>query len=207
MHLLGFDGMMIRRLFRRLRLVKMLFILFITWNCIDVLNVRRNLYSVQVYTERSTILPNQRIFIASLHWNSEVLLRSHWNNAIVELARLLGPENIHISIYESGSWDDTKGALSVLDHDLEKLGVPRTIALAETTHFDELAKTPGPGWIHTSGGKTELRRIPYLARLRNTALKPLEELEKSGIRFDNILFLNDVVFSVARDLAVFQENC
>ena len=43
--------------------------------------------------------------------------------------------------------------------------------------------------------RLELRRIPYLARLRNLVMEPLFELRESGVVFDKILFLNDVVFT------------
>ena len=102
-----------------------------------------------------------------------------------------------MSIYESGSWDDSKGALRLLNEDLDRLGVPRTLVLDNTTHSDEIGKQPEPlGWVDTPRGKKQLRRIPYLARLRNLSLEPLAKLEKSGKIFDKVLFLNDVVFTV-----------
>lgn len=141
--------------------------------------------------------PVKRVYIASIHWNNEIVLRSNWNKAVLDLAKHLGPENIYISIYESGSWDDSKGALRLLDAELGQLGVPRTIILDETTHADELAKQPASsGWIDTPRSKKELRRIPYLSRLRNSSLKPLVELAANGTTFDKILYLNDVVFTV-----------
>jgi hypothetical protein len=141
----------------------------------------------------------QRIFIASTHWNNEAIIRSHWNSAILELVKEIGVEDIYISIYESGSWDDSKGALRELDHELEKLGVSKTVILDETTHIDEIGKPPAAsGWIDTPRGKKELRRIPYLSRLRNLSLRPFHDLEKSGTKFDKILFLNDVVFKVGQ---------
>lgn len=139
----------------------------------------------------------ERLFIASMHWNNEAILRSHWNDAVVELARTWGPENVFVSVYESGSWDDSKDALRDLDSRLDRLGVPRNITLSDTTHEDEVSAPPaGDGWIDTSRGKKELRRIPYLARLRNFTLRPLEELTEQGVGFDKVLFLNDVVFTV-----------
>ena len=81
----------------------------------------------------------QRVYITAIHWNNEVVLRSNWNKAVLELAKHLGPENIYISIYESGSWDDSKGALRSLDAELGQLGVPQTVILDKTTHADELA--------------------------------------------------------------------
>ena len=149
-------------------------------------------------------IPNvkgQRIFIASIHWNNEIILRSNWNDQVANLVKYFGADNVYISIYESGSYlDDTKGALRALDRELERLGVNRTITLDETTHADEMQKPPREGWIDTPRGRKELRRIPYLAKLRDLSLKPLRELAAGGVRFDKVLFLNDVVFSVSNPL-------
>jgi hypothetical protein len=139
-----------------------------------------------------------RIFIASLHWNTEVILRSRWNDAVVNLVRHLGVENVYFSAYESGSWDDTKLALTELDERLAQLELRRTVLLNEKTHADELMEKPGPGWVMTSRGRKELRRIPYLSRLRNLSLEPLRDLKARGTTFDWVLFLGDVAFTVSR---------
>lgn len=138
----------------------------------------------------------QKIFIASIHWNNERILRGNWNRAVLDLVEYFGAHNVHISIYESGSWDESKNALRALDSDLEELGVKRTITLEQSTHADEMAKPMTAGWIETPRGKKELRRIPYLSKLRNLSLQPLNELASQGIKFDKVLFLNDVVFKV-----------
>ncbi|KAI9864754.1 MAG: hypothetical protein M1824_004661 [Vezdaea acicularis] len=138
----------------------------------------------------------ERIFIASTHWNNEEILRSHWNLMVVKLAEELGPGQVYVSVYESGSWDDSKGALKELKDALEQKSIGNTMVLDKTTHLDEMNKVPAPeGWIDTPKGKKELRRIPYLAKLRNLSLKPLKELAAKDIKFDKILFLNDVVFA------------
>lgn len=139
----------------------------------------------------------ERVYIASLHWNNEPVLRSHWNDAVVALAVALGRENVFITVYESGSWDDSKGALRELDMALEKHEIRRNITLSKVTHLDEMSVThKGPGWVDTPRGRAELRRIPYLSRLRNWTLEPLQELVRQGEKFDKVLFLNDVVFTV-----------
>lgn len=139
----------------------------------------------------------QKIFIASIHWNNEAILRSHWIPGVLDLVKHFGKDNVYVSVQESGSWDDSKGALRELDWALEEKGVRRRILLDDTTHEDEIKKTPaGTGWIPTSRGAVELRRVPYLSKLRNLVLKPLEELAQAGEQFDRILFLNDVVFTV-----------
>ena len=114
---------------------------------------------------------------------------------MLDLVDYFGAENVYVSVYESGSWDDSKQALRVLDNDLERKGVRRTVRLNETTHADEMQQPATDGWIQTPRGKTELRRIPYLSKLRNLALEPLND-SLDGARFDKVLFLNDVVFTV-----------
>jgi hypothetical protein len=148
----------------------------------------------------------QKVFIAAIHWNNEEVLRQYWIPTLVELAKKMGPENVFVSIYESGSWDDTKGALRLLDHMLADSGIPKKIVLDETTHLDEISRPPSAdGWIETPRGRTELRRIPYLSRLRNVAMQPFYELWKTGFAFDKILFLNDVVFEVRQFVSFYMD--
>jgi hypothetical protein len=137
------------------------------------------------------------VYIASIHWNNERVLRSHWNDAVIALANALGRENVFVTVYESGSWDDSKGALRELDRALAAHNIRRNITLSENTHLDEISVVnKGSGWIDTPRGKRELRRIPYLSRIRNWTLEPLRELVRQGEHFDKVLFLNDVVFNV-----------
>lgn len=182
-----------RRSSRIARLLRGSIAIFLFWNLLEVVS----LYWVHSSREATPESTNQKIFISSTHWNNEAIIRSHWNSAVVDLVKRIGVENVYVSVYESGSWDDSKGALRILDRELDALGAQRTIILDETTHADEIAKSPAEsGWIDTPRGKRELRRISYLASLRNLSLKSLEKLQASGITFDKILFLNDVVFTV-----------
>lgn len=115
---------------------------------------------------------------------------------MLDVVKELGREHVYVSIQESGSWDNSKGALRNFDEQLDKLGVQRRIILDPTTHLDGINKPPAQtGWLKTPRDQVELRRIPYLSRLRNEVMQPLHELESSGFRFDRILFLNDVVFT------------
>lgn len=139
------------------------------------------------------------VYIASSQYNSEALLRERWIPSLVELVKELQNANVtvYVSIYESGSVDGTKAALSELGEALEGFKIDHTIKLDEETHATAIAKTLASphGWLRTLYGK-EMRRIVYLADVRNQALKPLHNLNKAGVTFDKILFLNDVVFSV-----------
>jgi mannosyltransferase 1 (CAP59) len=190
--------MPIPRPFRHVRIFRILLAIFIFYDLLQVLFIQRRLsFSVTAKPPPR----NTRVYIASIHWNNEAILRAHWNSAVIKLVKALGPDNVFVSVYESGSWDDSKGALRDLGHELDKVGVPKNITVSEVTHHDEITQLPGgPGWIDTSRGRTELRRIPYLSRLRNYTLWNLEHFAKQGITFDKILFLNDVVFTVCAPL-------
>lgn len=127
-----------------------------------------------------------------------------WSAALVDLVKHLGPSNVYVSIVESGSQEDTKGALTDLKGELDALGVKNTISLgidvweqaAELQDFPEEGEDRS-GWIFTGRGKSgwEVRRIPYLAKLRNQAMEPLLGMSP-GERFEKVLWINDVVFTV-----------
>lgn len=189
----------------RPRWLRIAVVSFILWNVLDLVYTIYRLDSAQAAADTSrTFEKQEKVYIAGMHWNNEIILRSHWNDALVALTRHFGVENVYVSIYESGSWDNSKDALRMLDAQLEQLGVRKTIILDETTHIDEISKPPEPtGWIDTPRGKRELRRIPYLAKIRNATLKPMEDLAAAGEIFDKVLFLNDVVFTVRACLSLF----
>ena len=194
-----FSGSSRTRVFRASLLLLALFCI------VDILS----LISTRQHQNLTLKAPNVRghkVFIASIHWNNEPILRSNWSAALLELVDYFGPENVYISIYESGSWDNSKEVLRVLASDLERKGVQRTVKLSETTHADELKQPPTHGWIQTPRGKKELRRIPYLSKLRNLALEPLNSLG-DRMKFDKVLFLNDVVFTVRTFLVTVHAVC
>ena len=196
----------------RSRIYKLGLIIIALWAFLETIG---SYWSFLIYHNSTSIHPPQtyphsksKIFIASTHWNNELILRSHWNDAVLALVHHFGVNNIYVSIYESGSRDDSKGALTLLDRELGRLNVQRTIILNETTHLDEIQEQPPSAaaaaaassdsdWIDTPRGTRELRRIPYLSKLRNRSLEPLRALKDSGLIFDKILFLNDVVFQVS----------
>lgn len=184
-----------RRMFRR-RFVQVFALILLLWSTTEVFLIRRQLINADTSQPKAT-RRHERVYIASIHWNNEEILRSHWNNAVLQLAKEFGPENIYLSVFESGSWDGTKSALYDLDRSLDSLGVARNITISDITHDDEITAPPTEhGWIDTPQGRKELRRIPYLAGLRNLSLQPLYALLEKGVTFDRILFLNDVIFTV-----------
>lgn len=197
-----------RRSIIRWRILTVFLICFTVWNVLDVRATYKLVHATQdpkperdahnSKSQRDTSV-SERVFIASNQHNSGSLLRSHWNQAILDLSNRLGPSNVYVSIYESGSTDDTKEALADLDKQLEELGVGRSIVMDGWTHEEELAAAVNhnEGWIRTPRSGLQLRRIPFLSRLRNLCLDPLHRLVKEGNYFDRVLFLNDVVFTVS----------
>ncbi|KAI9036536.1 glycosyltransferase family 69 protein [Aspergillus affinis] len=148
-----------------------------------------------------------RIYIASIQSNAEDTLRRHWNHAVVELARTLGPENVYVSVWESGSEDDTQDALQDLDRGLDRFGIPRNITLGFPTRAEEaLTAAKEHGWMAGTHQIKKQRHIPYLARRRNASLQPFYNLLADGITFDRILFLEDVVFMTADVLRLLDTN-
>ncbi|KAL6717885.1 hypothetical protein ACLMJK_003970 [Lecanora helva] len=138
-------------------------------------------------TSLSIPVPTPSIYIASIFWNSAYILHISWNRAILDLVEELGGAKIYISIYESGSWDHSKQVLKELESALIARGIPHRIILDDTTHADDIGRPPTEeGWIKTPRGKTELRRIPYLSRLRNKTLEPLAQLAANGTTFDKV---------------------
>lgn len=147
------------------------------------------------------------VYIVSVHRNTEVIQRSAWNEAVLALVDYLGAENVHFSAVESGSQEGTKDALMELKAGLDLRGATNDISLGMTVweQLDEIDARPPPdshepGWIwNKAEDQFELRRIPYLSKVRNQAMEPLDRLRAEGRRFDKVLWLNDVVFD-AQDI-------
>lgn len=157
------------------------------------------------------------IFIVSVHRNTGPILPA-WSAAVLALVDhlLLLDDNgddkdkknkIYFSALESGSQDDTKEKLTELEGQLARRGVPHAVRLGMTVweQLDEMWARPAPeaprqpGWIWNPADEVyDLRRITYLARERNRAMDPMWALEREkGIKFDKVLWLNDVIFDVS----------
>ena len=122
------------------RVTQVLLVVAIIWTVIEALLVRRTLNSDFLqYTDLN--LSQNRIFVTAIHWNNERILRDHWNQAVLDLVRQVGKDNVYVSMIEDGSWDDTKGALRQLDSQLAALDIPRRIILNDTTHADAVSYT------------------------------------------------------------------
>ncbi|KAK5743702.1 hypothetical protein LTS12_023783 [Elasticomyces elasticus] len=191
------------------RLLKILLVLTLAWTAYEVWSIRHAL--AEQASKEPPPFGKQRIFIASIHWTDERILREYWVPAVLQLAQDIGRENVFVSVYESGSFDDTKGALQELEDHLARMGIDHKVVLDDTTHLNEVSRERAEvGWVQMPSTKTYRqnwtdwfslqkdewvpRRIPYLARLRNQVMEPLYEQQQLGNVYDKILWLNDVVF-------------
>lgn len=136
-----------------------------------------------------------RVFVTALLKNNEDILKAGWSDAVVGLARALGPNNVWVSIHESGSVDGTKKELRELQSRLTALGAQHEINMADIGEdIHKMIIEDGPGWISWKGRRM-IRRIPWLAELRNMNLGALTALTARNVTFDKILFLNDIIFT------------
>ncbi|KAK3722506.1 hypothetical protein LTR37_002498 [Vermiconidia calcicola] len=194
-----------RRILRS-RMLRVATFILAFWTLLETFHIHRLLLeTASTPVERGK---TEKVFIASLPWNNEIILRTHLVDQIRDVIHALGIPNVYISVYENGSFDKTAEVLRELHRELEDLGVRNRVILDETSHEDIIKArptAPKEGWIkmERSGfelkgirkGDYTLRRIYYLAQLRNRVLEPLTELAEKGETFDKILFLNDVVFT------------
>ncbi|KAF1847465.1 glycosyltransferase family 69 protein [Cucurbitaria berberidis CBS 394.84] len=124
----------------------------------------------------------EKVFIAAaLSEEKGHLTSGAWGRAVLQLVDLLGPENVHLSIYEDNTDAETKLSLTKFRHEA---------TCNATIVFEQLDLASLPR-ITLPTGETRLKRIAFLAEVRNRALAPIDS---NGVRFDRVLYLNDVIF-------------
>jgi hypothetical protein len=124
------------------------------------------------------IQPNETVFIAANIIDGP-LINGAWGKSILDLVDLIGKDRVYVSIY---------GGPTVALKELEaKLECGKNIVSEEEDpiDLDGFTRTKLPT------GESRIKRIAYLAEVRNRALKPLDTLSQ---RYDKLLFINDVIF-------------
>ncbi|KAL8704718.1 MAG: hypothetical protein Q9201_002142 [Fulgogasparrea decipioides] len=182
---------------RRFKIFRHVLIAISFFLVLDLLCIQRTYPTLQTTTHAKDLKGVSNIYIASTQWNSGPLLQEHWVPNLLQVVKDLKAANVrvYISIYENGSWDSTKTTLSQLRQSLDSIGIQNRIILDDKSHEYIIAHNDSAtGWLQTAHG-SEMRRIPYLASVRNEALKPLKDLTEAGEKFDRLLFINDVIFS------------
>ncbi|KAL8670806.1 MAG: hypothetical protein Q9168_004667 [Polycauliona sp. 1 TL-2023] len=185
---------------RRSRIIRSILLAITIYLTLDLFFRAQWTYpNLQTTRSAKDLTGTRSVYIASSQWNSAKILQPHWIPNLLQTVKELRAANIDVfvSIYENGSWDSTKSTLEELRQTLAAEGIGHNITLDDKSHAYIIAHNNEltSGWIHTAYG-TEMRRIPYLANVRNEALKPLHGMTAAGKTFDKLLFINDVVFSV-----------
>jgi hypothetical protein len=125
------------------------------------------------------------VFIAANIIDGE-LINGAWGRSLLQLVEMIGQERVFVSIF-GGPTD----ALAEFAQKLE-CGHELVSEAVDPINLESVPKTTLPT------GEQRIKRIAYLAEVRNKALEPLEKLGKEGKRFNKVLFINDVFFD-ARD--------
>lgn len=144
--------------------------------CADGIHSERLLRYVR-YREASAVQASAfpDIYIAlNVHDNDAIL--SDMVLQLESLIRFLGAHRVFVSVFESGSHDQTRLHLQLLRYLLQDLSVEHSIEYGAST---------------LSGAD---HRIDYLAAVRNKALSALWHHTDQGHHYERILFLNDVFY-------------
>ena len=127
---------------------------------------------------------NQKVFIAAtIYDKGGKLVNGAWGKAILDLVELLGSDNVFLSIYENDSGGEAQTALIGFE---DKVKCQRKLVFEDIMPLEGLPKVTLPDGSH------RVKRIGYLAEVRNKALRPLDE--PSNVKYDKLLFLNDIIF-------------
>jgi len=152
--------------------------LFVAWVVFLLLQVTFN--ASYVTGLPFEISKDESVFIAANIIDGD-LMNGTWGSSVLELVELIGRERVFISVYGG-----PPEALKAFEERLPK-EVARSIVSEKQSPFT-LSKIP-----HTKlpTGEERIKRIAFLAEVRNKALEPLE---KSKTPYDKLLFINDVIF-------------
>ncbi|KAK2625977.1 hypothetical protein QTJ16_004239 [Diplocarpon rosae] len=141
------------------------------------------------------IPPHETVFIAA-NILSGPLITGPWGQSLVQLVEAIGRDRVFVSIY-GGPTEALRGLGEMLGE-----GVQKSLVSEETQPLDlgAVPRTTLPG------GERRVKRIAWLAAVRNKALEPLYWHAGAGTttapgsgggprsQYDKILFINDVFF-------------
>jgi hypothetical protein len=135
----------------------------------------------QSYTSPSPfqIPENERVYIAANIIDGD-LITGAWGRSLLQLVDLIGKDRVFVSIYGGPTQAlEQLGGMLECEHEL--------VSEAEDPlDMGKLPRTTLPT------GETRVKRIAFLAEVRNKALEPLQR--GSHGKFDKVLFINDVFF-------------
>lgn len=125
----------------------------------------------------------EKVFIAaSLFDPAGTLIAGPWADNVLQLIHLIGPENVYLSMYVNDAGFEAQHALAQLD---QRTTCKHSLVLERNLKLDGLPV------VKVANGTIMVKRITYLAEVRNKALQPLDTEE---VMYDKVLYLNDVFF-------------
>jgi hypothetical protein len=148
---------------------------------------------------------SQRLYIAAYLHNAERVLPA-WSNSLIRTVDLNGPENCFVSILTGGSTDATSQLLRELEATLRyRANASFSIVTNGETpqgalSSDVLRERSIYPYSSVTQQPLSSRRMPYLARQRDSLLLPFREMAARGKHYDKIVILDDVYFEVRGQL-------
>ncbi|TKA72608.1 hypothetical protein B0A55_06418 [Friedmanniomyces simplex] len=132
--------------------------------------LRRHIHAAPNQPGRANLHNEKTFLAASLYDAPGELVSGDWGKSVSDLIHLLGPANVHLSIYEHDAEDRSKAAL------------------------EDFRKSVSCNYV--DHGTRRLKRIAFPAEVPNRALSPVHDPASpaSRTRFDQVLYINDVVF-------------
>lgn len=124
--------------------------------------------------------PREKVFIAADIVDGH-LIRGPWGQSVRDLVDMIGKENVFVSVYG--------GPKDALHEFARSLDCEHNITAEEEAPVDLNSL---PKVVLPTNGKEFVKRIAYLAEIRNRALAPMLDSTKY---YDRVLFLNDVYFN------------
>ncbi|KAK3174013.1 hypothetical protein K4F52_010316 [Lecanicillium sp. MT-2017a] len=114
------------------------------------------------------------------------LLGGLYGENLLKLIHILGEQNVFLSIYEHGNEADGIVALN----DFRK----RLACRHELVHEDHVSLDNLPT-VTMPDGSQRVKRLTYLAKLRNRVMWPLDQFNETVGTFDKVLFLSEVYYN------------
>ncbi|KAJ8068039.1 hypothetical protein OCU04_003617 [Sclerotinia nivalis] len=168
----------ILRAFRRICKPTYIFLFFILFLCWQII-----FNASYTNPPKFSVPSDEKVFIAANIVDSE-LIDGLWGDHLVALVEAIGKERVFVSVY--GGPKDSLERLNERLHGVEK----KIVAEADDAiDLSTLHRVTLPS------GQTRVKRIEFLADVRNKALDPITSGELTK-KYERVLFLNDVIFEV-----------
>ena len=160
--------------------------------------------SVRVEPSTSSVITSgdiPSVYIASIRADTTFVDPVAWANDVKRLVSRIGINRTFVSVQDKSCDKASIDSLWSLSDDLLRLDVKHSIVDHCASYRTDFDLTWAAQGMPVPSAANMSRKIPQLAHLRNLALRPMIYLALQGVRFDRLLFLEDVYFTVGTGLA------